>query len=34
MQNLPIGISSLSTIRNNDMVYVDKTELAWNEVSG
>ena len=32
MQNLPIGISSLSTIRNNDMVYVDKTELAWNMV--
>ncbi len=26
MKNLPIGISTLSKIMENDMVYVDKTE--------
>ena len=28
MKNLPIGISTLSTILENNMVYVDKTEYA------
>ena len=28
MKNLPIGISTLNTIIENNMVYVDKTEIA------
>gem|GEM_PF-6304969 len=28
MKNLPLGISTLSAIRGEDMVYVDKTEMA------
>ncbi|NCD40849.1 MAG: hypothetical protein EOL88_02030, partial [Bacteroidia bacterium] len=29
MKNLPLGINTLSTIRQENMVYVDKTEMAW-----
>jgi len=32
MQNLPIGINTLSSIRENDMVYIDKTPLIWQMV--
>ena len=32
MQKLPIGINTLSSIRENDMVYVDKTPLIWEMV--
>ena len=32
MKNLPLGISTLSSIRREDMVYVDKTEMAWQMV--
>jgi len=32
MKNLPLGISTLSTIRQDNMVYVDKTETAWQLV--
>ncbi len=28
MKNLPLGMSTLSTLRNNDCIYVDKTEFA------
>ena len=28
MKNMPLGINTLSTIINEDMVYVDKTEIA------
>ena len=31
-KKLPIGISTLSSIRENDMVYVDKTPLVWQMV--
>ncbi len=34
MKNLPIGISTLSKILENDMVYVDKTEIVFNLVKG
>ena len=30
MQSLPLGINSLDTIRSNNMVYIDKTVMAWN----
>lgn len=29
MKNLPLGINTLSTIRQENMVYVDKTAMAW-----
>ncbi len=29
MKNLPLGINTLSAIRGEDMVYLDKTEIAW-----
>ena len=32
MQKLPIGINTFSSIRENDMVYVDKTPLIWEMV--
>jgi len=32
MQNLPLGINSLKTIRSNNMVYIDKTAIAWDLV--
>ncbi len=32
MKNLPLGISTLSAIRGENMVYVDKTEMAWRLV--
>ena len=32
MKNLPIGISTLRTIINNDMVYIDKTAAAYSLV--
>ncbi|MBS3954306.1 MAG: ATP-binding protein [Methylomicrobium sp.] len=32
LKKLPIGINTLSSIRDNDMVYVDKTPLIWQMV--
>lgn len=32
MKTLPLGINTLSSIRFNDMVYIDKTEIAWRLV--
>ena len=32
MKNLPLGINTLSAMISNNMVYVDKTEMAWNLV--
>ena len=32
MKNLPIGISTLRTIINNNMVYIDKTAAAYSLV--
>lgn len=32
MQTLPLGINTLKAIRSNDMVYIDKTALAWDIV--
>jgi len=32
MKNLPLGINTLRSIRSNDMVYIDKTEIAWDLV--
>ncbi len=29
LQALPIGINTLSVIREQDMVYIDKTPLVW-----
>ena len=34
MQKLPIGINSLQTIRENDLVYVDKTRFVHELVQG
>jgi len=31
-QKIPIGINTLSSIRENDMVYIDKTPLVWQMV--
>ncbi len=33
MKNLPIGISTLSTIIENKMIYVDKTEIAYRLIA-
>ncbi len=30
MKNLPLGINTLSAILTSDMVYVDKTKIAWD----
>ena len=30
MQGLPLGINTLDAIRSNNMVYIDKTAIAWN----
>lgn len=30
MKNLPLGINTLSAMLANDMVYVDKTRMAWD----
>jgi hypothetical protein len=32
MQSLPLEINSLEIIRSNNMVYIDKTAIAWNLV--
>ncbi len=32
MKNLPLSVSTLATIRQEDMAYVDKTETAWHLV--
>jgi len=32
MKNLPVGVSTLSTIHDQNMVYVDKTVMAWHLV--
>ena len=32
MKNLPLSVSALATIRQEDMAYVDKTETAWHLV--
>ncbi|MBF0235908.1 MAG: ATP-binding protein [Desulfamplus sp.] len=29
MKNLPLGINALSTMRSQDMIYVDKTPIVW-----
>ena len=34
MKNLPIGISTLRTIINNNMVYIDKTAAATVDANG
>lgn len=30
LKRLPVGIQTFSEIRNNDMLYIDKTEYIWN----
>lgn len=32
MKNLPLSVNTLSTMRSENMIYVDKTEMAWNLV--
>lgn len=32
MKSLPVGINTLSSIRSDNMVYIDKTEIAWRLV--
>ena len=32
MQTLPLGINTLKAIRSNNMVYIDKTAMAWDIV--
>ena len=32
MKNLPLGINALSTMRSQNMIYVDKTKIAWELV--
>ena len=29
LKRLPVGIQTFSEIRNNDMLYIDKTEYVW-----
>ncbi|MCA1788233.1 MAG: AAA family ATPase, partial [Desulfobacteraceae bacterium] len=33
MKHLPIGINTLATIIEKDMVYVDKTRMAWHLIN-
>ena len=30
LKRLPVGIQTFSEIRENDMLYIDKTEYIWN----
>ncbi len=32
MKNLPLGINTLNAIRSENMIYIDKTEIAWQLV--
>ncbi|SLM31916.1 conserved hypothetical protein [Desulfamplus magnetovallimortis] len=32
MKNLPLGVNTLANIKNQNMVYVDKTPMAWDLV--
>ena len=33
LRRLPVGIQTFETIRENDMLYVDKTEYVWNMIN-
>ncbi|MDD7075262.1 MAG: AAA family ATPase, partial [Prevotella sp.] len=32
LKRLPVGIQTFEKIRENDMLYIDKTEYIWNMI--
>ncbi|MCI6463837.1 MAG: AAA family ATPase, partial [Prevotella sp.] len=32
LKRLPVGIQTFEKIRENDMLYIDKTECIWNMI--
>ena len=32
LKRLPVGIQTFEKIRENDMLYIDKTECSWNMI--
>ena len=33
LKRLPVGIQTFEKIRENDMLYIDKTEYIWNMIN-